>query len=78
MKAPIRPNLVTEVHNDLAKNHRQPYAVKDIAGEQTSAESWGTGRAVARIPRVRSVQLYYFDYKKIYENNLVFLMNKKR
>ncbi len=22
-------------------------------GEQTSAESWGTGRAVARIPRVR-------------------------
>merc|ERR1712119_107879 len=53
MKAPIRPNLVTEVHNDLAKNHRQPYAVKDIAGEQTSAESWGTGRAVARIPRVR-------------------------
>merc|ERR1712183_486277 len=53
MKAPIRPNLVTEVHNDLAKNHRQPYAVKDIAGHQTSAESWGTGRAVARIPRVR-------------------------
>merc|ERR1712142_596446 len=40
MKAPIRPNLVTEVHNDLAKNHRQPYAVKDIAGEQTSAETW--------------------------------------
>ena len=24
-----------------------------IAGHQTSAESWGTGRAVARIPRVR-------------------------
>ena len=23
------------------------------AGHQTSAESWGTGRAVARIPRVR-------------------------
>ena len=23
------------------------------SGEQTSAESWGTGRAVARIPRVR-------------------------
>merc|ERR1712130_248060 len=30
-----------------------PYAVSAIAGEQTSAESWGTGRAVARIPRVR-------------------------
>lgn len=24
-----------------------------LAGHQTSAESWGTGRAVARIPRVR-------------------------
>lgn len=24
-----------------------------IVGHQTSAESWGTGRAVARIPRVR-------------------------
>ena len=24
-----------------------------LTGHQTSAESWGTGRAVARIPRVR-------------------------
>lgn len=24
-----------------------------VLGHQTSAESWGTGRAVARIPRVR-------------------------
>jgi len=36
----------------LNKNNRQPYAVSKSAGEQTSAESWGTGRAVARIPRV--------------------------
>jgi len=36
----------------MAKNHRQPYAVSKYAGHQTSAESWGTGRAVARIPRV--------------------------
>jgi large subunit ribosomal protein L4e len=34
------------------KNRRQPYAVSEKAGHQTSAESWGTGRAVARIPRV--------------------------
>ena len=27
-------------------------AVSVKAGHQTSAESWGTGRAVARIPRV--------------------------
>lgn len=30
----------------------QPYAVAENAGHGTSAESWGTGRAVARIPRV--------------------------
>lgn len=37
----------------MAKNKRQAYAVNKLAGHQTSAESWGTGRAVARIPRVR-------------------------
>ena len=36
----------------MAKNKRQPYGVNDMAGMQHSAESWGTGRAVARIPRV--------------------------
>lgn len=52
-KAPIRPDVVNFVHSNMAKNSRQPYAVSSIAGHQTSAESWGTGRAVARIPRVR-------------------------
>merc|ERR1719245_513205 len=52
-KAPIRPDVVNFVHNEVAKNRRQPYCVNRFAGEQTSAESWGTGRAVARIPRVR-------------------------
>ena len=52
-KAPIRPDIVNFVHTNLRKNNRQPYAVSELAGHQTSAESWGTGRAVARIPRVR-------------------------
>ncbi len=52
-KAPIRPDVVNFVHTNMAKNKRQPYAVSTKAGHQTSAESWGTGRAVARIPRVR-------------------------
>ncbi|KAK3117204.1 60S ribosomal protein L4B [Teratosphaeriaceae sp. CCFEE 6253] len=51
-KAPIRPDIVQTVHTGMAKNRRQPYAVSEKAGHQTSAESWGTGRAVARIPRV--------------------------
>ncbi|UNI18980.1 60S ribosomal protein L4B [Purpureocillium takamizusanense] len=50
--SPIRPDIVQEVHKGMAKNKRQPYAVSEKAGHQTSAESWGTGRAVARIPRV--------------------------
>lgn len=49
---PIRNDLVQFVITRMAKNARQPYAVKEGAGYDTSAESWGTGRAVARIPRV--------------------------
>jgi len=52
MTAPIRSDVVRDVHTLMAKNRRQPYAVSKLAGHQTSAESWGTGRAVARIPRV--------------------------
>jgi len=51
-RAPIRPDLIRSVHTAVAKNKRQPYAVSAKAGHQTSAESWGTGRAVARVPRV--------------------------
>jgi len=52
-KAPVRPDIVSFIHHNIAKNTRQPYCVNVDAGHQTSAESWGTGRAVARIPRVR-------------------------
>jgi large subunit ribosomal protein L4e len=52
-RAPIRPDIVNFVHFQMRMNGRQPYAVSEKAGHQTSAESWGTGRAVARIPRVR-------------------------
>ena len=50
--SPIRPDVVNQVHTGLNKNNRQAYAVSKKAGHQTSAESWGTGRAVSRIPRV--------------------------
>ena len=54
-QSPIRPDIVQTVHTGMNKNKRQPYAVSEKAGHQTSAESWGTGRAVARIPRVCSM-----------------------
>jgi hypothetical protein len=41
--SPIRPDIVQTVHTGMAKNKRQPYAVSEKAGHQTSAESWGTG-----------------------------------
>jgi len=50
--SPIRTDFINMVHTKLNKNHRQPYAVSALAGEDTSAVSWGTGRAVSRIPRV--------------------------
>lgn len=50
--SPIRPDLIKFVFHGQNKNTRQPYAVFVGAGHQHSAESWGTGRAVSRIPRV--------------------------
>ena len=52
-EAPIRPDIVSFIHDQVRKNKRQAHAVAELAGKQHSAESWGTGRAVARIPRVR-------------------------
>jgi len=50
--SPLRPDVVQHVHTNMRKNARQAYAVNTEAGHQHSAESWGTGRAVSRIPRV--------------------------
>jgi len=51
--APIRPDVVHFVHSNMAMNKRQPYCVNKYAGKMPSAASWGTGRAVSRIPRVQ-------------------------
>jgi large subunit ribosomal protein L4e len=52
MTAPLRPDIVQFVHTNMNKNKRQAFAVSIRAGKQVVATSWGTGRAVARIPRV--------------------------
>ncbi|PIO72169.1 ribosomal protein, L4/L1 family, partial [Teladorsagia circumcincta] len=52
-RAPVRPDIVSFIHDQMFRNKRQAHAVSTLAGKQHSAESWGTGRAVARIPRVR-------------------------
>ena len=48
----IRTDILSFVHSNMSKNRRQPYSRKKNAGNMTSAQSWGTGRAVARVPRV--------------------------
>ena len=50
--APIRGDVVHFVFRNQNKNTRQPEGVSTEAGKQHSAISWGTGRAVARIPRI--------------------------
>jgi len=52
LTAPLRPDLVRYIHTNVSKNRRQAIAVTAKAGYDTAAESWGTGRAVARVPRV--------------------------
>lgn len=50
--APIRNDIVQFVHDNLARNSRQAHGVDPQAGMKHSAQSWGTGRALARVPRV--------------------------
>jgi len=48
----VRPDIVKAVVDRLQLSTRQAQGVKYDAGYQTAAQSWGTGRAVARVPRV--------------------------
>lgn len=50
--SPIRLDVIQFVHTQMNKNNRQAYGVSLEAGHQATAKSWGTGRAVSRIPRV--------------------------
>lgn len=52
LRVPIRRDLVEDAFRCVRMDNRQPYAVSPIAGKQHSAHSWGTGRAMARVPRV--------------------------
>ncbi|KAM0677024.1 60S ribosomal protein L4 [Binucleata daphniae] len=52
-KTPISQHIIQETFRRMNMDKRQPYAVSPLAGMQHSAEGWGTGRAVARVPRVK-------------------------
>jgi large subunit ribosomal protein L4e len=50
---PFRPDLIRRAVLASRRNRQIPYSVNPRAGKRTSAESWGTGRGAARIPRVK-------------------------
>lgn len=50
--APIRFDVVNTMHHFLKMSRRQAIGRKINAGGEHSAISWGTGRAVSRIPRI--------------------------
>jgi len=50
--APIRFDVVNTMHHFLKMSRRQAIGRKYNAGGEHSAISWGTGRAVSRIPRI--------------------------
>uniref|UniRef100_A0A915CPC1 Ubiquitin-like protease family profile domain-containing protein n=1 Tax=Ditylenchus dipsaci TaxID=166011 RepID=A0A915CPC1_9BILA len=60
----IRPDIVSFIHDQIRKNKRQPYSVSTAAGHQTSAESWGTGRAVAVFLVSVVVELIDLTYRR--------------
>lgn len=47
-----RPDLIKRAVLAIQSNRRQPKGTDPLAGRRTSAESWGTGRGVARVPRI--------------------------
>lgn len=50
---PVRVDIVRKAVNVARKNARQPYGATPEAGFRHSVESWGPGRGVSRVPRLR-------------------------
>ncbi|MHA2294911.1 MAG: 50S ribosomal protein L4 [Candidatus Hodarchaeales archaeon] len=50
---PLRPDLIKRDVLSIQSSKRHPYGRDPMAGKKTSAESWGVGRGVSRVPRVK-------------------------
>jgi len=51
--APIRRDLIRRAVLALQTSRRQPKGTDPEAGERTTAESWGVGHGIARVPRIK-------------------------
>jgi len=49
-----RPDLIRRAVLAMQSNRRQPKCPTPLSGRKTSAESWGTGRGMARVPRIKT------------------------
>jgi len=50
---PVRPDLIRKVFLALRTSRLQPKGTDPLAGKRTTAESWGVGYGVARVPRIK-------------------------
>ncbi|VUT23468.1 MAG: 50S ribosomal protein L4 [Candidatus Methanolliviera sp. GoM_asphalt] len=51
---PYRPDIIKKAVLSIQSRRYQPHGVKPYAGYDTSAESWGVGRGVSRIARIKN------------------------
>ena len=53
-KEEYRPDLIKSAVLAMQSNRFQPKGPSPLAGRETSAESWGVGRGVSRVPRIKT------------------------
>jgi large subunit ribosomal protein L4e len=53
-ETPYRPDLIRRAFLAAQANAKQDYGSDEHAGLRTSAESWGSGRGAAHVPRVKN------------------------
>ncbi|MEA1957691.1 MAG: 50S ribosomal protein L4 [Euryarchaeota archaeon] len=49
-----RPDLIRRAVLAMQSHRRQPKGPTPLSGRKTSAECWGTGRGMARVPRIKT------------------------
>ncbi|HID44051.1 MAG TPA: 50S ribosomal protein L4 [Archaeoglobaceae archaeon] len=50
----LRPDIIRKAVHSVQSHGRQPYGVNPLSGINFSAENWGPGHGVARVPRLKS------------------------
>ena len=53
-RADFRPDLIRRAVTAMEANARQPYAPKPTAGDRHSVATWGKGRGVSRVQRLKN------------------------